>query len=113
MFWTGLHGMNRRIATYSPELQDVNVAISIMGFILGASFVVFVVNIVWAAFAGEKATADPWRARTLEWQVPSPPPLENFPSQPVVTGGPYDYGVPGAPAHGILAPAGASGEGPS
>ena len=113
MFWTGLHGMNRRIATYSPELQDVNVAISIMGFILGASFVVFVVNIVWAAFAGEKAAADPWRARTLEWQVPSPPPLENFPSQPVVTGGPYDYGVPGAPAHGILAPAGASGEGPS
>ena len=110
MFWAGLHGMNRRIATYQPELQDVNIAISVMGFILGASFIVFVINIVWAALAGEKAEADPWRARTLEWQVPSPPPFENFPSQPVVTGGPYDYGVRGAPAHGILAPAGASGE---
>ena len=43
--------------------------------------------------------------------MPSPPPLENFPAPPVVTGGPYDYGVRGAPAHGILEPSGASGEG--
>jgi len=110
MFWAGLHGMNRRIATYSPELQNINIAISIMGFVLASSFIVFVANIVWAVFRGEKAAADPWRARTLEWQTSSPPPFENFESQPVVTGGPYDYGVQGAAAHGLLAPAGASGE---
>jgi cytochrome c oxidase subunit 1 len=110
MFWAGLHGMNRRVASYSPELQDVNVAISVMGFILGTSFLFFVANVVWALFAGEKAEADPWRARTLEWQVSSPPPLENFPSRPVVTGGPYDYGVQGAPAHSMLTPAGAGHE---
>jgi cytochrome c oxidase subunit 1 len=42
------------------------------------------------------AVANPWRARTLEWQTTSPPPHENFVRQPVVTGHPYDYGVPGS-----------------
>jgi cytochrome c oxidase subunit 1 len=110
MFWAGLHGMNRRIATYNPDLQGVNTFISIMGFILGSSFLFFVFNMVRAWLRGPKAVADPWRARTLEWQVPSPPPEENFPLPPVVMGHPYDYGVPGAPAHGLLSPAGASGE---
>jgi len=110
MFWLGLHGMNRRIATYNPELQDVNTFVSVAGFVLASSFIPFVINMVRSAFAGEKAVADPWRARTLEWQTSSPPPFENFPAPPVVTGGPYEYGVRGAPAHGILAPAGASGE---
>ena len=110
MFWVGLHGMNRRVATYESGLQDMNILISVMGFILAASFLPFVANMAWSVISGEKTASDPWRARTLEWQVPSPPPLENFPAPPVVTGGPYDYGVPGAPAHGILAPSGASGE---
>ena len=33
---------------------------------------------------------------TLEWQVPSPPPIFNFDEIPQVVGGPYEYGVPGA-----------------
>ncbi len=110
MFWAGLHGMNRRIATYSPELQEVNVVISVMGFLMASSFLIFVYNMVRSVVWGREAGADPWRARTLEWRVPSPPPLENFPSPPVVTGHPYDYGVPGAPAHAVLAVAGSSDE---
>ena len=110
MFWTGLHGMNRRIATYTPDLQGVNVFISVMSFVMAASFLIFVVNMLRSLVWGPKADADPWRARTLEWRVPSPPPLENFPTPPVVTGNPYDYGVPGAPAHGVLSVAGASEE---
>ncbi len=111
MFWLGLHGMNRRIATYTDNLQDVNVFVSAMGFIMGASFLIFVFNMVRALIWGPKAAADPWRARTLEWRVSSPPPAENFPAPPVVIGYPYDYGVAGAPAHAVLAPAGAAGEG--
>jgi len=42
------------------------------------------------------AGANPWRARTLEWQTTSPPPHENFDHPPVVTGDPYGYGVPGS-----------------
>ena len=32
---------------------------------------------------------NPWGGTTLEWKVPSPPPLENFDEIPIVTGGPY------------------------
>ncbi len=108
MFWAGLHGMNRRIAIYPEDLQAINVFISSAGFVLGASFLFFVANMAYSLVRGPRAAADPWRARTLEWRVTSPPPVENFPAPPVVTGHPYDYGVPGAAAHGVLAIAGAS-----
>jgi len=110
MFWAGLHGMNRRIATYQPDLQGINVAISIMAFCFGASFVVFIVNMLYSIVWGPKAAADPWHARTLEWQISSPPPLENFHAIPVISGYPYDYGVRGAPAYAIIPIAGGSGE---
>jgi cytochrome c oxidase subunit 1 len=110
MFWLGLHGMNRRVATYMPDLQDVNVFVSVMSFIMAASFLPFVFNMLRTLVWGPKAVADPWRARTLEWQVSSPPPVENFPAPPVVSGHPYDYGVPGAPVHGVVPIAGGSGE---
>ncbi len=108
MFWLGLHGMNRRVAVYSPELQDVNLFVSAAGFLTGASFLFFVANMAWSLLRGPRAAANPWGARTLEWQVPSPPPVENFPAPPVVVGGPYDYGIPGAPAHAVLGVAGAA-----
>ncbi len=108
MFWLGLHGMNRRVAVYSPELQDVNLFVSAAGFLTGASFLFFVANMAWSLLRGPRAAANPWGARTLEWQVPSPPPVGNFPAPPVVVGGPYDYGIPGAPAHAVLAVAGAA-----
>ncbi len=110
MFWLGLHGMNRRIASYTPDLQNMNVLISIMSFILAASFLVFVYNIVQTLLRGRVAAADPWRARTLEWRVSSPPPVENFPAPPIVSGHPYDYGIPDAPPHAIVPVAGASRE---
>jgi cytochrome c oxidase subunit 1 len=84
--------------------------VSIAAFVLGASFIVFVVNMVNAWVRGPAAEANPWGARTLEWQTSSPPPHENFAHPPVVTGMPYDYGIPGSvhatfgsetrPAHG-------------
>jgi cytochrome c oxidase subunit 1 len=73
---------------------------------LGASFLVFIFNLVYSWLRGPKAAANPWRARTLEWQVSSPPPTENFPTPPQVVGHPYDYGVAGA-AHAIMGMAGA------
>ncbi|MBI4277609.1 MAG: cbb3-type cytochrome c oxidase subunit I, partial [Armatimonadetes bacterium] len=108
MFWLGLHGMNRRIADYRPELAGVNLFVSVMAFLLGASFLVFLANVILSWARGPQAAANPWRARTLEWQVPSPPPLENFPGVPQVVGHPYDYGVPGA-VHAVLSVGGASG----
>jgi cytochrome c oxidase subunit 1 len=110
MFWAGLHGMNRRISTYEPNLQSVNILISIAAFVMGASFIPFIGNMVYSIVRGPKAAADPWHARTLEWQVSSPPPLENFHATPVISGNPYDYGVKGAPAYAVVGIAGGSGE---
>jgi cytochrome c oxidase subunit 1 len=49
--------------------------------------------VLWSLVKGEKASRNPWRALTLEWQTSSPPPIENFEEEPVLWAGPYDYGV--------------------
>jgi len=96
MHWPGIQGMNRRIAEYPDVLQPVNIAVSVAAFAMGASFLVFVYNMLNSWIRGPVAEANPWDARTLEWQVTSPPPIENFPTPPVIKGHPYDYGVPGS-----------------
>jgi cytochrome c oxidase subunit 1 len=48
-------------------------------------------NLFRAFFKGEKAEDNPWHGATLEWQIPSPPPTENFMKIPVVKQGPYDF----------------------
>jgi|FaiFalFF_MnMetaG_3_1042247.scaffolds.fasta_scaffold00562_6 cytochrome c oxidase subunit 1 len=106
MFWAGVHGMTRRTADYPAELAGVNMYITVMAFLLAASFVVFVVNVVYSWVRGKVATDNPWDARTLEWATSSPPPPGNFRGVPVVVGGPYDYGVPGAPRHAVIGVAG-------
>jgi len=112
MFWLGIFGMNRRIADYPPELGAVNLFVSASALLLGASFLVFVINMVRSWARGPRAASNPWHARTLEWQVPSPPPEGNFPAPPQVAGHPYDYGVPGA-VHAVVAVTGAAQGGPS
>ena len=108
MFVVGVRGMNRRVADYLPAYAGLNRVISVAGFVLGASFLVFVWNVLRSWRRGERAPANPWRARTLEWQVPSPPPAENFPAPPVVVAHPYGYG--GAePEHVRFEPAVAGG----
>jgi cytochrome c oxidase subunit 1 len=96
MFSLGLRGMNRRIADYLPELESTNRLVSIAGFFLGASFMVFLWNFVASWIRGPSAEANPWQATTLEWQTSSPPPHENFTGSPVVVGDPYGYGDPDA-----------------
>jgi cytochrome c oxidase subunit 1 len=48
-------------------------------------------NLIISLKRGKKAPENPWGGKTLEWQVPSPPPLENFVGEPEFTSGPYDY----------------------
>jgi cytochrome c oxidase subunit 1 len=92
----GVQGMERRIADYPPKYGDWNLFISLASFALGASFMVFVYNMVVSWLRGAPAPSNPWRSLTLEWQVSSPPPIFNFDEIPQVVGGPYEYGVPGA-----------------
>jgi cytochrome c oxidase subunit 1 len=98
----GVEGMPRRVSDYGtlvetvPHIEGYNLFISIASFFLGASFMVFVYNMIVSWLRGPVAPANPWRAMTLEWQVSSPPPVFNFDEIPQVVGGPYEYGVPGA-----------------
>ncbi len=47
---------------------------------------------------GETCGANPWNGTTLEWQIDSPPPLENFKNTPYIDFEPYDY-KDGKPVH--------------
>jgi cytochrome c oxidase subunit 1 len=101
MHWLGTQGMPRRVADYADRFADLNFFISVSSFVLGASFILFIYNMVWSWKYGPPAGANPWRSMTLEWQVSSPPPVFNFDEIPQVVGTPYEYGVPGA-RHAVL-----------
>lgn len=105
MFWVGMHGMNRRNPVYPDELSSVNLFITGASLVLGASFILFTVNLVYSWVKGKAAAPNPWQARTLEWQTTSPPPVTNFLQEPEVVGDPYDYGVPGS-IHAVTGEAG-------
>jgi cytochrome c oxidase subunit I len=96
MHWIGMEGMPRRVADYSATFGDWNLVISICSFILGAAQLIFLYNMIVSWRYGPKAGPNPWRAKTIEWQVSSPPPVFNFDEIPRVVGGPYEFGVPGA-----------------
>jgi cytochrome c oxidase subunit 1 len=95
----GVGGMMRRI--YNPmqyeflhPLQPINVFITWGAIALGLAQIPFVINFFWSLFAGKKAERNPWKANTLEWVAPSPPPHGNFDAIPVVYRGPYEYSSP-------------------
>lgn len=95
LFWAGINGMNRRIGDYPDVYEGANKFASVSALILGASFLLFVGNLLYSAIWGPKAGPNPWNARTLEWLIPSPPPQHNFLKQPKIVGHPYDYGIEG------------------
>ncbi|MEK7367841.1 MAG: cbb3-type cytochrome c oxidase subunit I, partial [candidate division NC10 bacterium] len=99
----GVGGMMRRI--YNPmqyeflqPLQHWNVFITVSAICLGFAQIIFAANFLWSLFAGKKAERNPWKANTLEWTAPSPPPHGNWgETLPVVHRGPYEYSAPEVP----------------
>jgi cytochrome c oxidase subunit 1 len=55
---------------------------------------VFLAAIIFSWRSGDISPANPYGAKTLEAQIPTPVPHENFAVLPVVTSDPYGYGVP-------------------
>ncbi len=109
LFALGIKGMPRRVSSYEPSLQGLNVWVSISAFVLGFSMLIFLFNVVYSLiFVREPAESNPWRSKSLEWQVPTPVPVNNFEQIPVFDSDPYDYGTPlGVSGGGQPAPAGA------
>jgi cytochrome c oxidase subunit 1 len=112
MFWEGFEGMPRRVAYYSPIFLSANRMTTVGAYLLMSGWLVFLYCILHALRHGKAAPANPWHAKTLEWMVPTPVPLENFLVDPVVTSDPYGYGEPAPVAEPVpepeLVPAGSS-----
>ncbi len=86
MHISGLLGMPRRIQTYAAGLglEIPNLLSTIGAGIMGIGLILLLWNVIVTFLHGEKAPADPWDARTLEWATSSPPPAHDFDVQPVV-----------------------------
>jgi cytochrome c oxidase subunit 1 len=91
LFIIGMQGMPRRYYDYLPQFQTGHVISTIGAFILITGFIMMVINLIKGARNGAKAPANPWNGNTLEWQIPSPPPHENFDQIPVISEDPYNY----------------------
>ncbi len=84
----GMMGMRRRVFTYPnlPGWMILNLISTIGAFVLLASVLVFLWNIIVSRRHGQVAGDNPWDGWTLEWATSSPPPPENFALVPPVGG---------------------------
>lgn len=99
LFYAGLNGEPRWLAFIPPKYVTPNLIASLFAILIAISVFVFAYNVIITLVSGEKAVANEWGGKTLEWTVPTPVPLENFEHLPVVTSNPYTYGLP-IPANG-------------
>jgi cytochrome c oxidase subunit 1 len=97
-FVLGYLGMPRRYAVYPPEFQVLNVMSSAGASILAVGYLIPLIYLTWSIRYGPAASANPWGAKGLEWETPSPPPTENFEEIPIVTEEAYAY-AEGRTAH--------------
>ncbi len=92
MFILGWKGMPRRYYDYLPEFHHLHLVSTIGSWILIAGILTMAINLFRSLRTGPVCTEpDPWGGgRTLEWTIPSPPPLENFDEVPTITRGAYE-----------------------
>ncbi|MBM4350293.1 MAG: cytochrome c oxidase subunit I [Deltaproteobacteria bacterium] len=91
MLILGWQGMPRRYYDYLPQFHFLQLVSTIGSWILIGGLILMFANLVYSLFRGEKADENPWGGATLEWQIPSPPPKENFLKIPRIERGPYEY----------------------
>ena len=84
-------GMPRRYYDHLPQFHTGHVVATVGSWILVSGLLIFLGNFVVALFKGEKAEANPWGGVSLEWTIPSPPPVENFVEVPTITEPPYHF----------------------
>ncbi len=94
MHWVGLLGMPRRVDVYDPQFLFWNRVESGFSFVMTASILMFIINALYSMRNGKRCGPNPWGARTLEWQIPSPPHYYNFKHIPSVFANPYDFAEP-------------------
>ena len=106
MFFQGLAGLSRRMVDGGSSYAHSSGVIHYNEFMMYASWglavaqLPFMFNIVMTLLKkrDENPDPNPWQATTLEWVAAPSPPIGhgNFPEEPTVYRGPYEYSVPGA-----------------
>jgi cytochrome c oxidase subunit 1 len=90
-FCLGYYGMPRRYSAYLPEYQSLHMGAALGAILFACGFVWTVSCLIVSLTSGRRAAMNPWGARTLEWQIASPPATQNFTEPPVELVAPYDF----------------------
>ncbi|MFA3782060.1 cbb3-type cytochrome c oxidase subunit I [Melioribacteraceae bacterium 4301-Me] len=90
-FIMGYMGMPRRYYDYLPKFAHLQEISTIGSWILVGTIFFITGYLLYALKKGPKASSNPWGGVTLEWHIPSPPPMENFKEIPTITHEPYDF----------------------
>ncbi|WP_343187980.1 cytochrome o ubiquinol oxidase subunit I [Buchnera aphidicola] len=89
LYLLGLMGMTRRLSQNINKNFHMLLIISMCGVIFIFLGILSQIIQVYISFKNRKKyidnTGDPWDGRTLEWSIPSPPPIYNFSILPKVT----------------------------
>jgi cytochrome c oxidase subunit 1 len=95
-FLLGARGMPRRYYNYLDQFTTLH-RISTSGtWLIGLGVIIMIGYLTKSLISGEKAPANPWGAKTLEWtHAASPPSEHNFDEPVVVEEPPYHYPAPG------------------
>ncbi len=91
MLVLGIMGLPRRYFDYLPQFETGNFFAGIGGYMMIIGILFMFGNLIVSLWKGERAVANPWGGTTLEWTVPSPPPVHNFAGEPEVKDYPYDF----------------------
>lgn len=89
LYILGLMGATRRLDHYDASLgwRPLFIVAGVGALVLGLGVFFQVLQLVvsiWQRDQRRDLTGDPWNGRTLEWSVPSPAPIYNFTSIPVI-----------------------------
>ena len=91
MLILGMQGMPRRYYDYLPQYETGNFLAGFGAYLLVFGLLLMLLNLVFSLRNPRTAPANPWGGTTLEWSIPSPPPVENFTDSPNIKEFPYDF----------------------
>ena len=90
LYMLGFMGATRRLDHYeaSTGWHPLFIVVAIGAFIILCGATIQFLGLFWSIWNREKnrdlTGGDPWNGRTLEWSIPSPPPIYNFAVIPTV-----------------------------
>jgi cytochrome c oxidase subunit I len=90
----GVQGMPRRYYDHLPAFHLGHQIATVGSWILVAGILIMVVNLIRGLSRKTAVPGNPWGGVTLEWTIPSPPPVENFEELPTITEPPYTFNPP-------------------